>query len=42
MTVNEVSSYLSLSARSVYRLVGDLPAIRVGGRWRFRVSDIEQ
>jgi nitrogen PTS system EIIA component len=42
MTVNEVSSYLSLSARSVYRLVGDLPAIRVGGRWRFRVSDVEQ
>lgn len=42
MTVNEVSSYLSLSARSVYRLVGDIPAIRVGGRWRFRVSDVEQ
>jgi excisionase family DNA binding protein len=42
MTVNEVSSYLSLSARSVYRLVGDLPAIRVGGRWRFRVSDVEE
>jgi excisionase family DNA binding protein len=41
MTVNEVSDYLSLSARSVYRLVGDIPAIRVGGRWRFRVSDIE-
>ena len=42
MTVNEVSNYLSLSARSVYRLVGDLPAIRVGGRWRFRISDIEE
>ncbi len=42
MTVNELSDYLSLSARSVYRLVGDLPAIRVGGRWRFRVSDVEQ
>lgn len=42
MTVGEVSSYLSLSARSVYRLVGDLPAIRVGGRWRFRVSDVER
>lgn len=41
MTVNEVSNYLSLSARSVYRLVGDIPAIRVGGRWRFRVSDVE-
>jgi excisionase family DNA binding protein len=42
MTVSEVSSYLSLSASSVYRLVGDLPAVRVGGRWRFRVSDVEQ
>jgi excisionase family DNA binding protein len=42
MTVAELSDYLSLSARSVYRLVGDLPAIRVGGRWRFRVSDVEQ
>ena len=42
LTVNEVSDYLSLSSRSVYRLVGDLPAIRVGGRWRFRVSDVEK
>jgi nitrogen PTS system EIIA component len=42
MTVAELSNYLALSARSVYRLVGDLPAIRVGGRWRFRVSDVEQ
>jgi excisionase family DNA binding protein len=42
MTVAELSDYLSLSARSVYRLVGDLPAIRVGGRWRFRVSDVEK
>src|SRR6266508_5053724 len=42
MTVAEVSSYLSLSARSVYRLVGDLPSLRVGGRWRFRASDVDQ
>jgi len=42
MTVAEVSNYLSLSARSVYRLVGDLPALRVGGRWRFRASDVDQ
>ena len=42
MTVAELSDYLSLSSRSVYRLVGDLPAIRVGGRWRFRVSDVEK
>jgi excisionase family DNA binding protein len=42
MTVAEVSNYLSLSASSVYRLVADLRAIRVGGRWRFRASDVDQ
>jgi nitrogen PTS system EIIA component len=42
MTVAEVSNYLSLSATSVYRLVRDLKAIRVGGRWAFRSSDVEQ
>ena len=42
MTVAEVSEYLSLSPRSVYKLVGDLPAIRVGGRWHFRLSDVER
>jgi excisionase family DNA binding protein len=42
MTVAEVSSYLSLSARSVYRLVGELPALRVGGRWRFRARDVDR
>lgn len=42
MTVAEVSNYLSLSASSVYRLVADLRAIRVGGRWRFRARDVDQ
>ncbi len=42
MTVGEVSNYLSLSASSVYKLVRDLKAIRVGGRWAFRSSDVEQ
>ncbi|SRR6266545_1932549 len=42
MTVAEVSNYLSLSASSVYKLVRDLKAIRVGGRWAFRSSDVEQ
>jgi excisionase family DNA binding protein len=42
MTVAEVSNYLSLSARSVYRLVGELPALRVGGRWRFRARDVDR
>lgn len=42
MTVAEVSDYLSLSMRSVYRLVADLRAIRVDGRWSFRASDVDQ
>jgi excisionase family DNA binding protein len=42
MTVAEVSNYLSLSATSVYRLAHDLRALRVNGRWAFRVSDVEQ
>jgi excisionase family DNA binding protein len=42
MTVAEVSTYLSLSANSVYRLANELRALRVGGRWVFRASDVEQ
>jgi excisionase family DNA binding protein len=42
MTVAEVSNCLSLSASSVYRLVADLRAIRIGGRWRFRASDVDE
>lgn len=42
MTLSEVSSYLSLSAASVCRLAGELKAIRLAGRWRFRMSDVEQ
>jgi excisionase family DNA binding protein len=42
MTVAEVSNYLSLSAGTVYKLVGDLRAVRIGGRWCFRTADVEQ
>ena len=42
MTVAEVSNSLSLSASSVYRLASDLKALRVSGRWAFRVSDVEE
>ncbi len=41
MTVAEVSAHLSLSASSVYRLANELRALRVGGRWAFRASDVE-
>jgi excisionase family DNA binding protein len=42
MTVAEVSAYLSLSTSSVYRLVKELRALRVDGRWAFRESDVDQ
>ncbi len=42
MSVSDVSSFLSLSAESVYSLVGELKAVRVGGRWHFRMSDVER
>jgi excisionase family DNA binding protein len=43
LRVNEVAETLAISRRSVYLLVGsgDLPAIRVGERLRFRPSDID-
>jgi excisionase family DNA binding protein len=42
MSVSEVSTFLSLSASSVYSLIGELKAVRVGGRWHFRTSDVER
>jgi excisionase family DNA binding protein len=42
MTVADASAYLSLSPSSVYRLAHELRALRVGGRWAFRVSDVDQ
>jgi excisionase family DNA binding protein len=41
MSVSDAARYLSLSSRAIYRMVGELPAIRVGGRWRFRVRDLD-
>jgi excisionase family DNA binding protein len=43
MTTSEVLRYLRVTPRTVYRLIreGDLPAVRMGGRWRFRRVDIE-
>ena len=43
MTTREVLLYLRVTPRTVYRLIreGKLPAVRMGGRWRFRRVDIE-
>lgn len=41
MTVSDVARYLSLSEKTIYRMVNELPALRVGGRWRFRIRDLD-
>ena len=42
-TVDEAAVYLRVSRRQIYKLVreGDLRAVRVGERLRFRPGDVE-
>jgi excisionase family DNA binding protein len=44
LTASEVADYLRIHVMTVYRMVqrGDMPAIRVGKRWRFRREHIDQ
>jgi putative molybdopterin biosynthesis protein len=44
LTINEVGRLLKVSRWTVYKLVraGDLHAVKVGERLRFRVSDVER
>jgi excisionase family DNA binding protein len=44
MTVTEVAQYLRFHTTTIYRLVGEkkLPAIRIGGTWRFIREDLEE
>ncbi len=42
MPVSDAVRYLSLSPTTVRRLAGELHAVRVDGRWRLRVSDLEE
>ena len=44
MTTRELAEYLRLSERSVYRLLerGEIPAVKVGGQWRFRKSAVDE
>lgn len=44
MTLAEVSKYLRLSMSTVYRMANDgkLPVSKIGRRWRFRKSTIDQ
>ncbi len=43
LTLQEVSAYLAVTPRTVYRLLKEhrLPAYRVGGLWRFKLEMIE-
>ena len=43
MTSHELADYLKVDLRTVYRYIkqGHVPKVKVGGRWRFRRSDIE-
>jgi excisionase family DNA binding protein len=43
MTVKEVADYLSLSVKTIYRLVeeGTIPAFKIGGQWRFEQNSLD-
>ena len=43
LTTDDVVAYLQVSRIAVYRMAGagQIPAVRVGGQWRFRKSDID-
>lgn len=44
LTISELCAWLQVDRTTVYRLArqGRIPYIRVGGRYRFAVSDIER
>jgi excisionase family DNA binding protein len=43
LRVNDVAALLAIGRRTVYTLVaaGELPAVRVGERLRFRLEDVD-
>jgi len=44
MTPLEIAEYLSLDVRTIYRLTksGEIPARKVGGRWRFKKDVLDK
>lgn len=44
LTIDEVSTYLKVGKRTVYRLAlsGKIPAFKLGGTWRFRRAELDQ
>jgi PTS system nitrogen regulatory IIA component len=43
LTLKQVADHLQLSERTLYRLLqrGELPGRKIGGQWRFRLSEID-
>jgi len=44
LTTRELAEYLRLSERSIYRLLerGEIPAVKVGGQWRFLKRAVDE
>jgi excisionase family DNA binding protein len=44
LTIRELAGWLRLSPASIYRLAraGEIPAMKVGGKWRFSQNSIER
>jgi excisionase family DNA binding protein len=44
LTIKEVSDYLKVTERTIYRLAAakKIPAFKVGGSWRFALVDIDR
>jgi len=42
--IKDIAKYLNLSESKVYELAqkGEIPAIRIGGAWRFKSDDISK
>lgn len=44
LTIRELANYLSLSERTIYRLIeeGTIPALKIGGQWRFEQKTLDE
>lgn len=45
ISIEELSEYLGISAVTIrfwIRSGKDIPAVRIGSQWRFRISDIDE
>jgi excisionase family DNA binding protein len=44
VSVDEIAAHLTVSKDTVYRWIADrgMPSAKVGGRWKFRVSKVDQ